>query len=76
MKILTSKLCRVAALTGFTAAIVGLSSCSSKNDQAAQMAAMQNQAPELAVLTLERGTSDLSNAYAATIKGFYPPRDV
>ena len=69
MKILTSKLCRVAALTGFTAAIVGLSSCSSKNDQAAQMAAMQNQAPELAVLTLERGTSDLSNAYAATIKG-------
>lgn len=69
MKILTSKLCRVAALTGFTAAIVGLSSCSGKNDQAAQMAAMQNQAPELAVLTLERGTSDLSNAYAATIKG-------
>lgn len=69
MKILTSKLCRVAALTGFTAAMVGLSSCSGKNDQAAQMAAMQNQAPELAVLTLERGTSDLSNAYAATIKG-------
>lgn len=69
MKILTSKLCRVAALTGFTAAIVGLSSCSSKNDQAAQMAAMQNQAPELAVMTVEKGSSDLSHSYAATIKG-------
>lgn len=66
---MTSKLCRVVSLTGFSAALVAVSSCSGKGDQAAQMAAMQNQTPELAVVTVEPGTSDLSYSYAATIKG-------
>lgn len=65
----TSKVCRVVSLTGFSAVVLALSSCSGKGDQAAQMAAMQNQTPELAVVTVEPGSSDLSHAYAATIKG-------
>lgn len=69
MRKMTSKLCRVVSLTGFSAALVAVSSCSGKGDQAAQMAAMQNQTPELAVVTVEPGTSDLSYSYAATIKG-------
>jgi len=69
MRKMTSYVCRVVSLTGFSAAILTLASCSGKGDQAAQMAAMQNQAPELAVVTVEPGSSDLSNAYAATIKG-------
>lgn len=64
MKKMTSTLCRVCSLTGFTAAILSLSSCG--NGGASQMA---NQAPALAVVTVELGNSDLSNAYAATIKG-------
>ena len=66
---MTSKLCRVLSLTGISAAVIALSSCSGKNDQQAAMAAMQNQAPELAVMTVEKGSSDLSHSYAATIKG-------
>lgn len=69
MKKMTSKLCRVLSLTGISAAVIALSSCSGKNDQQAAMAAMQNQAPELAVMTVEKGSSDLSHSYAATIKG-------
>lgn len=69
MRKMTSYVCRVVSLTGFSAAILTLASCSGKGDQAAQMAAMQNQAPELAVVTVAPGSSDLSNAYAATIKG-------
>lgn len=61
---MTSTLCRVCSLTGFTAAILSLSSCG--NGGASQMA---NQAPALGVMTLELGNSDLFNAYAATIKG-------
>ncbi|MDE7143090.1 MAG: biotin/lipoyl-binding protein, partial [Muribaculaceae bacterium] len=33
------------------------------------MAMMMQQTPEIAVMTLEPGTSDLSHSYAATIKG-------
>jgi membrane fusion protein (multidrug efflux system) len=65
MKKMTSKLCRVVSLTGFSAAMLTLASCSGSADQSA----MQSQAPELAVITVQPGTSDLSNAYAATIKG-------
>lgn len=69
MRKMTSNVCRVLSLTGVSAALLGLASCSGKGDQAAQMAAMQNQTPELAVVTVEPGTSDLSHSYAATIKG-------
>lgn len=50
------------------AALSTLCSCS-KNDQAAQMAAMMNQAPTLAVMTVEPSNIDLDNQYPATIKG-------
>ncbi len=56
----------VAAIT--LAALSALSSCG-KNDQAAQMAAMMNQAPTLAVMTIEPSDIDLENQYPATIKG-------
>lgn len=69
MRKMTSKLCRVVSLTGISAALAVLPSCSGKGDQAAQMAAMQNQTPELAVLTVQPGNSDLSYSYAATVKG-------
>lgn len=65
MRKLTSKVCRVVSLTGFSAAVLTFASCSGNDAQNAQTA----QAPELAVLTVQPGTSDFSNAYAATIKG-------
>jgi membrane fusion protein (multidrug efflux system) len=65
MKKMTSKLCRVVSLTGFSAAMLTMASCSGSADQSA----MQSQAPEMAVMTVQPGASDLSSAYAATIKG-------
>jgi membrane fusion protein (multidrug efflux system) len=65
MKKMTSKLCRVVTLTGFSAAMLTMASCSGSADQSA----MQSQAPEMAVMTVQPGASDLSSAYAATIKG-------
>lgn len=60
------------ALRGFilggAAAVVALTSCGKKDDAAAQMAMMQ-QTPEIAVMTLQPGKSDLAHSYAATIKG-------
>lgn len=50
------------------AALAALCSCG-KNDQAAQMAAMMNQAPTLAVMTVEPSSIEFENQYPATIKG-------
>ena len=58
----------LAASAVMLAALSSLCSCS-KNDQAAQMAAMMNQAPALAVITVEPSNIDLDNQYPATIKG-------
>ncbi len=62
---MTSKMCRVVSLTGISAAMLTMVSCSGNADQSAA----QSQAPEIAVVTVTPGSSDLSNAYAATIKG-------
>lgn len=67
MRKMTSTLCRVLSLTGLSATLAVLSSCSGNGDAASVMGG--DQTPELAVLTVEPGTSDLSNAFAATIKG-------
>lgn len=61
-------------LTAIAAAVVTsgalLGSCAKKqNDAAAMMAAMQAQTPQIATMTVEYGTSDLSQSYPATIKG-------
>ncbi|MDE6125574.1 MAG: hypothetical protein K2G30_01325, partial [Muribaculaceae bacterium] len=56
-------------ILGGAATVVALTSCGKKDDAAAQMAMMMQQTPEIAVMTLEPGTSDLSHSYAATIKG-------
>lgn len=57
-----------AASAVMLSALCSLCSCS-KNDQAAQMAAMMNQAPTLAVMTVEPSNIDIDNQYPATIKG-------
>ncbi len=57
-----------AASAVMLSALSSLCSCS-KNDQAAQMAAMMNQAPALAVMTVEPSNIDIDNQYPATIKG-------
>ncbi len=67
MRKMTSTLCRVVSLTGLSATLAVLSSCSGKGDAASMMGG--DQTPELAVLTVQPGTSDLSNTFAATIKG-------
>lgn len=54
---------------GGAAAVMALTSCGKKDDAAAQMAAMMQQTPEIAVMTVQPGNSDLSHSYAATIKG-------
>ncbi len=51
------------------AALATLCGCGNKTDQAAQMAAMMNQAPTLAVMTLEPSNIELESQYPATIKG-------
>lgn len=56
-------------ILGGAAAVVALTSCGKKDDAAAQMAMMMQQTPEIAVMTLQPGNSDLSHSYAATIKG-------
>lgn len=58
----------------FTAASVGLAAIATlwgcgKSDQSAQMAAMMNQAPSLAVMTVEPSNIELESQYPATIKG-------
>lgn len=67
MRKMTSTLCRVMSLTGLSATLAVLSSCSGNGDAASAMGG--DQTPELAVMTVEPGTSDLSNTFAATIKG-------
>ncbi len=64
MRKITSTLGRIASLTGLSAAVALLPGCSGGG---AAMPA--DQIPELAVMTVESGNSDLSNDYAATIKG-------
>ncbi len=49
-------------------ALLSMTGCS-KNDQAAQMAAMMNQAPTLSVMTVEPSSIELESQYPATIKG-------
>lgn len=66
---MTSNFRRILSITGVSAAMFSLASCSGSGDQAAQMAAMQNQAPELAVVTVAPGNSNLNQAYSASIKG-------
>lgn len=58
-------------LSAVSVAIMGLAALTgcSKNDQAAQMAAMMNQAPTLAVMTVEPSNIELESQYPATIKG-------
>lgn len=51
-----------------TAALVTLSSCSGKKDDAAA-AMMAGAAPEIATETIDYGSIDLSQSYPATIKG-------
>lgn len=66
---MTSNFRRILSITGVSAAMFSLASCSGSGDQATQMAAMQNQAPELAVVTVAPGNSNLNQAYSASIKG-------
>ncbi len=54
---------------GGAIAVVTLASCGKKDDAAAKMAMMMQQTPEIAVMTLQPGNSELSHSYAATIKG-------
>ena len=63
------RLARRGFILGGAAAVVALTSCGKKDDAAAQMAMMMQQTPEIAVMTLQPGNSDLSHSYAATIKG-------
>lgn len=56
-------------ILGGAAAVMALTSCGKKDDAAAQMAMMMQQTPEIAVMTVQPGNSDLSHSYAATIKG-------
>lgn len=62
MKLMTLKAAGIAATT---ATLLIVSSCGKKQD-AGQM---QQQAPEIAVLTVSEGSSELNNNYPATIKG-------
>lgn len=68
MKKMTSKVMRLVSMTGVTAAMVAMVSCSGKGVDASAMMG-GSATPELAVMTVETGSSDLSNSYAATIKG-------
>ena len=57
------------AVCGALAAATALSSCGGSGDPRAAMAAAMNQTPEVEVLTVQPGTSDLSLSYPTTIKG-------
>lgn len=52
-----------------TIAMVSLSACSKKDDQAAMAAQMQAQVPQIGTVTVDYGSIDLSQTYPATIKG-------
>lgn len=56
---------KIAAAT----ALIALSSCSGGDKAAQQMMMMQQAAPQIATVTLNYETSDLSTTYPATIKG-------
>lgn len=57
------------ALSGAFAATVALSSCGGSGDPRAALAAAQNATPEVEVLTVAPGASDLNHTYPTTIKG-------
>lgn len=63
------RLIKNVAFSTFAAALVTLTSCSGKDDQAAQMAAMQGQAPQIGTMKVDYGTVDFEKSYPATIKG-------
>lgn len=56
------------ALSGALTSAV-LTSCGGSGDPRAAMAAAMAQTPEVEVMTVEKGTSDLSHSYPTTIKG-------
>lgn len=62
------RILQVTAASFGLAALATLSGCG-KSDQAAQMAAMMNQEPTLAVMTVEPSDIELESQYPATIKG-------
>ena len=57
------------AMAGALAATVTLSSCGGSGDPRAALAAAQNATPEVEVLTVSTGSSDLDHTYPTTIKG-------
>lgn len=57
------------AMAGALAATVTLSSCGGSGDPRAALAAAQNATPEVEVLTVATGASDLDHTYPTTIKG-------
>lgn len=57
------------AIAGALAAASALSSCGGSGDPRAALAAAQNATPEVEVLTVAPGSSDLSHTYPTTIKG-------
>ena len=59
---------QLSAVAVAVTALLSATGCS-KNDQAAQMAAMMNQAPTLTVMTVEPSDIELESQYPATIKG-------
>lgn len=63
------RIIHVTAASFGLAALATLSGCGKSSDQAAQMAAMMNQAPTLAVMTVEPSNIELESQYPATIKG-------
>lgn len=57
------------AIAGALAAASALSSCGGSGDPRAALAAAQNATPEVEVLTVAPGSSDLNHTYPTTIKG-------
>lgn len=57
------------AISGALAAATALSSCGGSGDPRAALAAAQNATPEVEVLTVAPGSSDLNHTYPTTIKG-------
>lgn len=57
------------AIAGALAAATALSSCGGSGDPRAALAAAQNATPEVEVLTVAPGSSDLNHTYPTTIKG-------
>ncbi len=63
------RLIKNVAISMLSATLVTLTSCGSKDDQAAQAAAMMGQAPQIGTMKVDYGTVDFSKAYPATVKG-------